>query len=391
MKTWMLLLGPTLAFALAHHAQAEPAPPAPTDAAGEVAAAEVAATAPPAATAEGAALGPVGYDAEGRQGRLHVVRKGDTLWDISDAYLGTPWVWPSIWKDNPDVANPHLIYPGDRIWITPTEMRRVTEEEAEQLLAGRPEPLEQAPPAAFEDETPAVVEERIGPVRHVSDIEAVGLVSAEELEAAASVVGSSEPRSWLAQGDPVYVGLGEGETQVGDRYTVVRPGAQVTDPETGASLGVFVEVRGWIEVVEVHPESATARIRSSRIEMSRGDQLLPREERDPNVTVAGAPPGLEGRIAYLPDERTTMGAQDIVYLNRGSDHGLDVGSALEVFRPGTLGRDEVRALSVQLPDEVVARMLVVSANPGTAVAVVTQSSEEIERGDRFRASPPRRP
>src|SRR3990172_8194099 len=61
-------------------------------------------------------LGAVGYDEQGRQGRIHVVARGDTLWHISDAYLGTPWVWPPIWKDNDeDIANPHRIYPGDRI------------------------------------------------------------------------------------------------------------------------------------------------------------------------------------------------------------------------------------------------------------------------------------
>ena len=77
----------------------------------------------------GVTLGEVGYDEQGRAGRIHLVVSGDTLWDISDAYLGTPWVWPSVWTDNRDIENPHLIVPGDRIWITAHEMRRVSEEE----------------------------------------------------------------------------------------------------------------------------------------------------------------------------------------------------------------------------------------------------------------------
>ena len=64
------------------------------------------------------ALGKIGYDEQGRSGRIHVVVPGDTLWDISDAYLGTPWVWPSVWTDNRDIENPHFIVPGDRIWIS---------------------------------------------------------------------------------------------------------------------------------------------------------------------------------------------------------------------------------------------------------------------------------
>ena len=85
-------------------------------------------------TVSGVVLGPVGVDDQGRKGRLHTVAKGDTLWDLSAAYLGTPWVWPSVWIDNDDIANPHLILPGDKIWITAEEMRVVTDVEAEAFL-----------------------------------------------------------------------------------------------------------------------------------------------------------------------------------------------------------------------------------------------------------------
>ena len=92
----------------------------------------------PLAPAPGVILGEMGYDEQGRSGRIHLVVSGDTLWDISDAYLGTPWVWPSVWTDNQDIENPHLIIPGDRIWISSYEMRRVTEEEADAMLARQP-------------------------------------------------------------------------------------------------------------------------------------------------------------------------------------------------------------------------------------------------------------
>ena len=96
---------------------------------------ELAASVAPEATSSGVVLGPKGTDDQGRSGRLHTVARGDTLWDLSAAYLGTPWVWPSVWTDNDDIANPHLIVPGDMIWITANEMRVVTDAEAESFLS----------------------------------------------------------------------------------------------------------------------------------------------------------------------------------------------------------------------------------------------------------------
>ena len=133
-------------------------------------------------------LGQVGYDSEGRPGRIHVVERGDTLWDISDAYLGTPWVWPSIWTDNRNIEDPHLIHPEDRIWITDSEMRVVSRAEAEAMLNASP-PAPDAFPADQIDtvevtpvespvEVALVPEEQV--TRRVSVREWVGLVSAEE-------------------------------------------------------------------------------------------------------------------------------------------------------------------------------------------------------------------
>ncbi|MEN8182575.1 MAG: LysM peptidoglycan-binding domain-containing protein, partial [Myxococcota bacterium] len=190
----------------------------------------------PVAEAAGVTLGRVGYDEQGRPGRLHVVVRGDTLWDISEAYLGTPWVWPSVWQDNQDIANPHLIRPGDRIWITKDEMRRVSEEEAERLLAGSPA---SDVPAALEEAAPAALAPP--PVLFpFHRIDAMGLVSREQVEAAASVVDSPLDRIWLAEHDTVFVGLGRGEVEEGDELTIFRTAEKVMHPQTGGFFGYYV-------------------------------------------------------------------------------------------------------------------------------------------------------
>jgi nucleoid-associated protein YgaU len=342
-------------------------------------------------------LGAVGYDSDGRQGRIHLVVPSDTLWDISDAYLGTPWVWPSIWKDNRDIENPHLIHPGDRIWITPHEMRRVTPEEADALLANQPAQAETLAtvPAAPEAEEPvgfqpvpaAMPESAPLAMRSlkVSAIESAGLVSPEQLAASASVVGKIPERVFLTQEDQLYIGLGESDVDVGDQFTVFRTKEKVYDPDTGRLLGYHVAIVGWIEVDESYAETSRATVRMSTTGVAVKDRLIPREPLPQEIALQPSPEGVEGKISFFPQRRVLMGHNDFVYLNRGSLDGLEVGSPLEVYRAGYGAQEVTRHEDVAVPDRVVAKMVVVRAATEASVAVITNTDTELKLGDRFRA------
>jgi hypothetical protein len=357
--------------------------PAPAETAEAVDPAAVPAPEAPAADSA-PQLGAIAYDSQGHQGRIHVVVAGDTLWEISNMYLATPWVWPSIWRDNGDIANPHRIFPGDRIWITPNEMRRLSPEEADQMMANVPAaPAEM--PAEIEDavpgmETPAA---RARMVR-VSARETAGLISPEVYKSSASVVARVPDRVLLTQEDRLYIGLGEDEVKVGDEFTVFRTNQKVMDPDTGALLGYHVDFLGWVKVEETSPETSLARIRMSTGEVEQGDRVMPREVLPPEIEVQSTPEGVDGKITFFPGRRTLLGFQDFVYLNRGTLDGLQVGSPLEVYRGGYPAKETTRDETVAVPDRVIAKMLVVRTEEQTAVAMVTSTDQELELGDRFR-------
>jgi hypothetical protein len=360
----------------------EPAAPEPdAEVEGTVAATDpsVPAAPAPAPAKPAVVLGEVGYDELGRPGRIHIVVRGDTLWDISDAYLGTPWVWPSIWTDNDDIQNPHLILPKDRIWITPYEMRRISKEEADALLAGSPgadevEPLDSEP-------VPADVAPR---TYRVASIEASGLITSEQLEASASIIDSVGPRVMMSQPDDVYIGYGRDEAAVGDEFTVFRTREKIFDPDTNRLLGYHVDILGWVEVTKPDDETSIAIIRQSNSEMEVGDRILAREPLQREIEVMDPPQGVEGKLSFFPKGRTHMGSDDFVYLNRGEMDGLQVGSPLTVYRPGWNGPERARNERVRIPDLPIADLLVVTARPETAVAVVTHTTTELELGDSFR-------
>ncbi len=335
------------------------------------------------------ALGPIGYDEAGEQGRIHVVVGGDTLWDISAAYLGTPWVWPSIWESNPGVANPHRIFPGDQIWITPSKMKRVTPEEAAELLARSPMidemPIEELPPAAVDEFVDATPVQPSYQSFTYPGMHSVAYVSEEAYEGAGSIVDSPSPHRLLSETRRAYVNLGGGEVSEGDRFSIVRASEEVRDPATNRKIGVLVERLGWLEVTRTSGESSEAVIRQSYAEIERGDRILPQEHLDQEVPMRG-PGGAEvdGLVAHFQSSRTVMAQRDLVFLNRGTEDGMEVGAPLEIYRDKGSARDAIQNRSVKLPEDVVAGLVVISADPDTSVAIVTYSSSEIERGDTFR-------
>ena len=354
-------------------------------------------------------LGAVAFDSEGRRGRIHLVAQGDTLWDISEAYLGTPWVWPSVWRENEDIANPHLIVPDDRIWISSTEMRRITKSEADALLANRPPDATPASDAGENTlEQLATLTPGVGDAASLSLAAApsgpgssetgrrlslpwrenFGFVSDEVLEAASSIVGSPSLRTWLGGNDLVYLGLGQGEVEVGQDFTVFREAEEIRDARSDVLIGYHVDVLGWARVVEVKKESAIARIWISNSEMARGDRVMPREQSLKTVALKRGRRATDGQIVYLPASRTVMGMGDYVYVDRGELHGLEVGSELEIFDGGMNVADPVRRSTVHTPDEVVATMVIVDLQPTSGVAYITHSTRELQVGDLFRTAPP---
>jgi nucleoid-associated protein YgaU len=345
------------------------------------------------APARARTLGKVGYDSEGRSGRIHVVERGDTLWDISDAYLGTPWVWPSIWTDNRNIEDPHLIHPADRIWITDSEMRVISRAEAEAMLNANP-------PAFPADQIDTVevipvdspIEATLAPAeqvtRRVSVREWVGLVSSDEIDAAASIVKRVPAQLLLSQLDRAYIGLGEGEVEVGEQFDIVRKEERVIDPSTKRYLGHHVRTLGWLEVVEVHGESALARIGASMGDIWVGDKLLPRRPESIDITIQASPGDVSGEIVFFPQRRVVIGPLDFVYLNRGTLDGLESGSPLEVVRGGGIARESVRNTNVEIPNRVVATLLVVEAQAETSVALVAESETDLLVGDIFRGYTP---
>ena len=292
---------------------------------------------------------------------VYTVVKGDTLWDISGKFLSRPWLWPEIWQINPQIENPHLIYPEDQIALVyvdgqpQLQLRRGNAGRTFRLspssndtVSLKPEiratPLESAIPAISMDVIQGfLVQNRV--------------VEPEVLDAAPYVVDGEGERLVLGAGDRVYVRgiLAESQT-----YSVVRKGPVYVDPQTSEILGREATYIGLADATAQTGDVATMNIESTREEVQIGDRVLPTEERRVESTFFPSSPDSEitGEIISVFSGVSQVGQYDVVVVNRGEREGLSVGNVLAIYKRGALARDRIANETIRLPSERAGLMMV---------------------------------
>ncbi|MEC9356253.1 MAG: LysM domain-containing protein [Pseudomonadota bacterium] len=272
----------------------------------------------------------------------YVVKKGDTLWDISQYFLQDAWQWPELWYVNGQVSNPHLIYPGDVLTIA--------------WIDGYPQLMRESG-VAIERLSPQIRESGLGDAIPAIPLEAIRdflrgprIVSLEELNAAPYVLAFLDSRLIAGAGDGFYVkNLPRDESYT---YSVVNVGDAYRDPETGDILGYEAIPTAEAEVRD-YGSPSTAELVSSYRETRIGNRLLPRELElfASNFYPHSPDAELGGTIISVFDGVSQIGQYQIVAINRGTDHGLEPGHVLSIFQRGRKVKDPYDPASrVQLPD-----------------------------------------
>jgi hypothetical protein len=331
-------------------------------------------------------MGPSATNPAGQSGHVHTVAPGETLWDVSEAYLGTPWVWPSIWKDEGRSGSDAQISAGDVLWVSETEIRRLTPAEVKELHVTAPAAM----PAAMGDATePGGM--HIGDAQGLdrwTSVQAMGFLARGSFGAVGEVIGNPTNRAALGTGDDIYIDLGSAQVSVGDRLRVVRTRLDIPDPDSGQLIGTFVEPLGWARVTVVEGEASKAVLEGAVSEINAGDLLLRSEGGDPatKLTLQSTPASVTGDIVHMVGERVISGGMDVVYLDRGTEAGLAPGSVLDVVRPGGMHFDERRGRDVKVPDTTIGQLVVITANPANAAAYVMHATTDLVRGDFYRGA-----
>ncbi|SEQ37972.1 LysM domain-containing protein [Ectothiorhodospira magna] len=307
----------------------------------------------------------------------YVVQPGDTLWDISSTFLRDPWYWPEIWVANPQIANPHLIYPGDILSLYHVDGRpRLTVDGGPRVrptLRLSPQVREEPLPPALDVPIQALQQFLIRP----------RVVTQAQLDESAYLMAARDDRLIFGAHDCLYA-RGLKETTLGDRYDVFRTGDILMDPDSGEMLGHEAIPVGVAELVREGDPATVLLVRSDR-EALIGDRLLPQDSGQENFlfTPAAPPRDSQGRIISLFDAISQIARFQVAVINLGEREGIVEGHVFATYQSGRVVHDRLasrRGEAVTLPDERVGLIMVFRTFEKVSYALVMESTHPIERG-----------
>ena len=313
------------------------------------------------------------------EGESYTIKQGDTLWDISNTFLKDPFLWPFIWKANQYITNPDLIYPGNRLAIPSlAPIEQALQAPPREQLVEKPTTTAEKPAAQAVEGQPAqtskfiVPEEAPVPVVNKYSMMNAGFISSEESKDV--IVGSKERKTIFGYDDIVYVTINSKEAAVGDKFIIYTLLKKVNHPVTGKNYGRLTKVLGVLQLMEMGaPGTYAARITISFNYAEIGNMLTPYQE--PTLiynTAQAKPKDISGYILEVMDGRTINAQIDIVYLDKGSDDGVDAGDRFIIY---------AKPQKKTYPKEVIGEAQVFLVKEHTATAVVTKSANVIVRGD----------
>ncbi len=336
---------------------------------------------------------------------MHQVQKGDTLWGLCNSYFQNPWLWPKIWSYNPQIQNPHWIYPGDQLRL---RLGAGPLDQKDSFVLGGTRGMGGpggAGGGGFLNRHPLVSKDTVF-------LRGTGYIDDPKKDMWGELVGSQEEQMLLTQGNNVYMILRPGvDLRLGELLTVfrsVRTPAAI--PGARRPPGEIIAFKGTVKIDDWNPKTriAAGHLIESLDTVERGDKVGPVGRRFDVVPPKPNDVDVEARVLSSLYPHEVIGQNQIAFIDRGSKDGLEPGNRLLLVRRGdawrrtletttTMARTQV-ALDVpehvdthvtplhgkteDFPEEVTGELRVLRADDYSSVTIVTSSRFEISPGDR---------
>lgn len=326
---------------------------------------------------------------------VHIVQEGDTLWDISQHYYGDPWNWPELWSYNPEITNPHWIYPADQVRLSPS--RLVADQSfakatggsgsGEGATAGMISGTEAAPSVVV-----PIAARKPGSVF----LRDSGYLDEEAMGTVGQIIGGNEEQMMLSTSDQVYVRFKKDhDVRAGQQYAVFR---DIYDWERDENdKGKLVRIEGTVVIRSYDSQKRVARgvITETLDPIERGYYVAAIERRFDLVEPKRNTGNVVAHVIASVRPRALLSFDNVVFLDVGQGKGIEPGNRFFVVRRGD---DWMRNLEsdpeelgnltpvpeydeTALPKEVIAELRVIKVRKNTTIALVTRSDTDIFLGD----------
>ena len=320
--------------------------------------------------------------------QTYIVQKGDTLWDISSVFLRDPWHWPEIWFKNPQVENPHLIYPGDVLAIIYIGGQKFVQivrrgEDGQVLSTGGSSGsgmkiVKLSPRVRSQSIDASIPSIPIDSIRHL--LSRPLIIDEEELNKAAYVLSSQDSHLINSADDKLYVRKLDTASGNG-RYQIFRPNKPLYDPLTEELLGYEAIYVGDTKLL-LGGDPATVRVTDSVREILRDDRVLPIDNTNFARDFFPKPPTIEvrGEVISLLDAISMIGKFQTIAINLGSRDGVETGNLLEIRRLGEVipdNSEEDPTFRVKLPDERVGMAMIIRSFEKMSYALVMEADRPV--------------
>jgi hypothetical protein len=297
-------------------------------------------------------------------GIYYTSQKGDSLPFISERFFDSITYWPELWKDNPQIKNPHEIPPGEKIRLFhQTGSQKIPKS----LLTGKYPGKAESAYAVF------------------SPVDAAGFISKSPVKSLGSILKVTGDKEIISEGDEVFFTRNDnGSIEVGKLCTIFRI---IESPEKDEllKLGIRYQMEGIVEVRDVKPDYCSGTVFRSFRKIKTNDLLMSYEPRARKITLAVTPKGINGQIVASDGDKEIMGDGDVAFINKGRRDGLRPGQQYVLYvnekRVNPATNQEISLGPLDF-----GTILVLIAEENASTVVITQSDREVSVGDLFRTA-----
>jgi len=302
---------------------------------------------------------------EHEAGFYYTVQKGDTLWDLSDRFFDSSWLWPDLWSENRQISNPHWIYPGERIRI----FRQKGDQGGVRKTVAKARSLDSEPPKE--------------PVYYYySPIEKIGFIRKDPVASSGVIFKVKDDKGLISTGDLVFI-RSKGDISsltVGSKYSVYKISKPIIDPKTEALIGTQHYLTGVVEIMKTDPRFAVARVIQSYRAMEVGNLLMPYKRRLPKIELTQSKKGLNGQLIISEEHDNIIGDNDIAFIDKGSKDDVKLGQQYSIYYQEKQPLDTETKEDVLLTQIVYGTLLVLHTEQTTSTVLITRSDRSINPG-----------